>query len=344
MSMNAIKGASPINNMYALSISNTIIKSLLSDLNIKACTLGSTGKKKDDEYSGDIDIAIEMEMTDENIQKIKDFLEKRFKNNLTSEPQYYIMKGLNILSFAYHYQYGMFLTDQIAQVDLMFCDNIEFTKFVFHAPNYRKNESAFKGMYRTNLLVKIIDNIPIKITETDQKYHPVIRFVKNGVLIEDDDPILNETFQDDSLSYVMTDFWKYSFSFTRGIKLTHKSRISQKTGKLLKNFSTVAEDDELITKDKNEIIKMALGDKGTEKDLNSFESVISYLFSDKFPYPEKVSVIINDFLLDPRHEEKKPELIKYIINVLMDKFSDADKEKLVNQMLSIYSYSRITPK
>ena len=123
MSMNAIKGAQPINNMYAVSISNMIITALDRSLSIKSATLGSTGKKPDDGYSGDIDIAVEMEMNDENIGKLKDFLLKTYSSYLGDEPQFREMKGLNILSVGFHYEYGIMRVPMVVQIDFMFTDN-----------------------------------------------------------------------------------------------------------------------------------------------------------------------------------------------------------------------------
>ena len=59
MSRQAIKTSLPVRNDYAVKISDIIISNLKDKLGIRCCTLGSTGKKPDNEYSGDIDICIE---------------------------------------------------------------------------------------------------------------------------------------------------------------------------------------------------------------------------------------------------------------------------------------------
>ena len=296
MSMNAIKSAQPIDNLYAVSISNLVTKQLEEKLNVKCSTLGSTGKKPDSALSGDIDIGIEMEMTPENVEKLKDFLMKYFKLNMTDTPEFRELPGLNILSVAFHYEYGILREPMIVQIDFMFTDNLEFTKFVFHSPNFRKNESKFKGLYRTNLLTHIIDTIK-------REKEPLYDFEGN-----------------------CTDYWKYTLSFCKGLKLTHKSYISPKTGKRLKNPYTVKEDDVIISKDPEEIIKYMFGDKVKVKDFNSFESIINLLLSDRFKYKVDVRDIILEFINDPRHEEKREELVKYITSALMKTLSSEAKD------------------
>ena len=84
-------------------------------VNFNACTLGSTGKKKDDEYSGDIDIAVELEFSDNNINAIENCI----RNNICpafsdNKPQIKVSSGLHIISF------GVKWVSDIVQVDLMF--------------------------------------------------------------------------------------------------------------------------------------------------------------------------------------------------------------------------------
>lgn len=308
MSMNAIKGAQPINNMYAVSISNMIMSSLTNSLNIKSATLGSTGKKPDEAYSGDIDIAIEMEMTDENVNRLKNFLLTSYKSYLGDEPQFREMKGLNILSVGFHYEFGIMRIPMVVQIDFMFTDNLEYTKFIYHSPDFRKKESKFKGLYRTNLLMHIVDLIPV---------------ADEPVYLEDE----------------LVEYWKYTLSFEKGLKLTHKTFISPKTGKRLKNPITVKEDDQLITKDVNKVIDTLFGPKATIKDFNSFESIIKFMFSDRFMNVGIIPNVISNFINDPRHEEKQVEIVKYILDILLKKTTDADKKFLVVYMSQKYIYN-----
>lgn len=298
MSRQAIKNSLPIVTPYAINIANIILNKLKENLQIQACTLGSLGKKLDYEESGDIDIAINYEFTKENCDKIIDFINLNFSKYRT--PEIYISSGFKIISFGYYYlNYDTYNIDnttpvdnkedliQIAQVDLMFSNNLEYTQFMYHSPNYRNLESEFKGLYRTNLLTYIAGRKP-----TDKKD----MYDDNGNL---------------------TDYWKYTLTYDKGLVLTHKS-YKGKRG-LLKNPHTVKEDTVFITDDIHEIVKLILGEEGTVADTNSFESLIKYIFSDKYVYKDKVNDIISDFINDSRHNTND-DVLNYILNIYKEKF------------------------
>ena len=297
MSRQAIKNSLPILTPYAINISSIILHKLNNDLNIEACTLGSLGKKLDYEESGDIDIAINYDFTKENCDKIIEFIKTNF--NDYGEPEIYISSGFKIISFGYYYKNYDIINNfgddninkqqliQIAQVDLMFSNNLEYTQFMYHSPNYRNLESEFKGLYRTNLLTYIAGRKPTN----------------------------KEDIYDDKGN--LTDYWKYTLTYDKGLVLTHKS-YKGKRG-LLKNPHTVKEDTVFITDDIHEIVKLILGEEGTVADTNSFESLIKYIFSDKYVYKDKVNDIISDFINDSRHNTNI-DVLNYILNIYKEKF------------------------
>ena len=305
MSQHAIKGSNKVRNDDAILISNRIINLLKDKLNINSCVLGSTGKKKSNQYSGDIDIAIEYELTDEHINNIENVI----KNNLTIDSEHVIPitlnLGLKILSFGYYHTPNLFNEYDLVQVDLMFSNDLEYSKFMYHSPNYIKNESDFKGLYRTNLLCQIASYIPTGIPEIKDENDNV------------------------------TDFWKYTLTYDRGLKLTHKT-YKGKT-KLLKNPVTVKEDDKIISTDINEIIKIILGDNATIEDTNSFETLINYIFSDKFKHSNILHNIYFDYIKDSRHVDNKQKLNEYILKVLIDSFKDKNfiYEQLIEMILTL---------
>ena len=297
MSRQAIKNSLPILTPYAINISSIILHKLNNDLNIEACTLGSLGKKLDYEESGDIDIAINYDFTKENCDKIIEFIKTNF--NDYGEPEIYISSGFKIISFGYYYKNYDIINNfgddninkqqliQIAQVDLMFSNNLEYTQFMYHSPNYRNLESEFKGLYRTNLLTYIAGRKPTN----------------------------KEDIYDDKGN--LTDYWKYTLTYDKGLVLTHKS-YKGKRG-VLKNPHTVKEDTVFITDDIHEIVKLILGEEGTVADTNSFESLIKYIFSDKYVYKDKVNDIISDFINDSRHNTNI-DVLNYILNIYKEKF------------------------
>jgi hypothetical protein len=294
MSRQAIKNSLPIKTPYAVNISNIIINKLKEELNIQSCTLGSLGKKFDYEESGDIDIAINYEFTKENSDIIIKFILDNFSKYNT--PEIYISPGFKIISFGYYYMnYDSYTSEssddedgvlQIAQIDLMFSNNLEYTQFMYHSPNYKNFESEFKGLYRTNLLTFIAGRKPV-----DKK--PI--YDENGNL---------------------TDYWKYTLTYDKGLMFTHKSYKGKKG--LLKNPYTVKEDTEFITNDIHEIVKLILGEKATIADTNSFESLIKFIFSDNYIYKNKLKDIISDFIEDNRHNNE--DVLMFIFNMYKEKF------------------------
>lgn len=277
MSKNAIKGSESIYGCDAEFYSKHIIDSLHNKLNINATCLGSTGKKKDTDMSGDIDIAIEMEFTKENIEKVKAYLKEEYGDDV----QIYVSNGFKIVSFGLKYMTfckGLMGAEMYAQVDLMFSSDLEYSKFMYHSPNYKNNESNFKGLYRTNLLTYIAGRTP------------------HGI---------EDVYNDDG---ELMDYWKYTLTYDKGLVFTHKT-YRGKT-KRLKNPVTVKEDTRLISKDPKTIIKLILGNKATLDTVNSFESLITYLFSDDYPYKKYRAEIMNDYL----HDERQLPMIKEVIN------------------------------
>ena len=289
MSKNAIKGSESIYGCDAEFYSKHIIDSLHNKLNINATCLGSTGKKKDTDMSGDIDIAIEMEFTTENVERIKSYLEDEYGKDV----QIYISYGFKIVSFGL--KYNTLVKDETekekyAQVDLMFSNDLAYSKFMYHSPNYKNNESKFKGLYRTNLLIFIAGRTPHGVKDV---------YDEEGNLM---------------------DFWKYSLTYDRGLVLTHKTHRGKK--KRLKNPVTVKEDTELILKDPEKIVKFILGPDATIADTNSFESLSEYMFSDKYPNKDIIPDILNDYFSDERQHPMINEIMTHFIKIIK---SDADK-------------------
>lgn len=304
MSQNAIKGSVNIRSDYAEKISDKIISDFKKYLNIDSCTLGSTGKKKYMDYSGDIDIAILQEFNKTNINKIKEYICKQYGDDTL----FYIAHGFKILSFGYKYkEQDLFAEYKIAQVDLMFTDNLEFSSFIFHSPNYKNNESEFKGLYRTNLLAICASYIPVDTDEYETEYE----YNYNEVDLDEYDIIVNNR---------ITKFWKYSLSYTDGLRLVHKNCVGKT--KYLATPQTIKEDTVLISKEPNEIVKFILGDKATLSDVNSFETLIKFILSDDYIYKDNIDVknnILTEFFNDKRHQSKIKDIYEYIVNNVFKK-------------------------
>jgi len=318
MSGMAIKGSQPIKGKDAEYIASHVIKKLNSSckdkdgniVHFNTCTLGSTGKKNPDDYSGDIDIAVELEFNDDNINMISDCIKNYICDTNIYDTQIKVSSGFHLISFGLEYSLNN-EPYKLVQVDLMFSNDLKYTKFMYHSPNFKNGESNFKGLYRTNLLIALAGRVETCVDDIVQE---VNHYGEQQVL----------------------DYWKYTLTYDKGLFLRHKTYRGKRG--LLKNPVTVKEDDQLITKDINKIIKFVLGDNATEKDTNSFESLINFIFSDKYKYNNKVIYnALSDFLNDKRHEDKFLDIIAYINKVIMSKhnstYNSEYKSHLINELL-----------
>lgn len=285
----AIKNAMPIRGDFAGLIGNAIVSKISKGLNINCSVLGSTGKKSAQQLSGDIDIAIELLWNTDNIKKLDTFIKESYGNLETN-----ILSGLKIYSIGFTYNEGDNV--KIVQVDFMFVNDIEYAKFIYHSPNYIKNESKYKGLFRTNLLAIIASNTPL-----DSKTYPVEYFENTDIV---------------------KDKWKYSLNYTDGLKIVHKSYIGKK-GKPVKNPVTIKEDDIFISNNRDKIIHILFGNKATSDDINSFETIINFICSPKYKYRSSnlLQNIFKDFFEDVRHTKYPDvleELKEYIKNILKE--------------------------
>lgn len=249
---NAIDGASPIRGDLALGIANDVAKQLVRVFKCNAAPLGSTGKKGANMTSGDVDIAIDIPW--ERHKEVEEFIEKLY------DCQTYVSTGFRILSLGYPYEVdGVPL---IAQVDLMFVRDVEYSKFVFHSPNYIENESMFKGAHRNILLRNIVSAVPLSyiIKDADKRFRDEY-FIANDY--------------DGSLDGKPKTFWKLSFDQEKGLQIIHKTNVGKK--KSLAHSQTIKEDTIFITDNLNKIVKIILGDSARIEDCSSVESLWSFV-------------------------------------------------------------------
>lgn len=95
--------------------------------------IGSVGKKKDNDFNGDIDIAILCH----DIEELKWMIKKVFYD-LDS----YTIESYYIISIKYPYEYNG--ETKYVQCDFMIMWNPEYTAFRYYCPDYRKDESKYK--------------------------------------------------------------------------------------------------------------------------------------------------------------------------------------------------------
>ena len=158
----ALKKTSPITQVEARKVLPEIIKQVssalgLSKTNVKQ--LGSAGKKpKDDDESGDIDLAVKAEVAD---------IEKALPSLAFDGSTYRIMKGINVYSFAYD------LGGKTVQVDLMPVSNVRYAEWASQA-NELDLKDGLKGSHRNELYFAIAKHIDPKIIKRDVDGSPMI--------------------------------------------------------------------------------------------------------------------------------------------------------------------------
>lgn len=277
-SMGAFDGLSPIPAEYQRPTFDVIEKDFLKKvLKLKPdeyTTLGSTFKKRPGETSGDIDIAVnglrigsEFKLKfNEIVDKVYELLQKTFPNlevNLT--------KGLGVTNIKFpQYNEKGEKTNDFVQIDFMVVDDIPMANFIYHSPDFTKDESRYKGLYRSHLIFDIVKNIDF---DGETEYY------------EDE---FGGKFKG-----MLKSFRKYTLTAHKGL-VTQLKSFDGKRGRR-KNASIIKGMDKFITKNIDDIAKFVLGPDATPMDLTSFESIYNWMQTDKFPHRHKFDQIIKDY-------------------------------------------------
>ena len=268
-----------------LSFVFTELKNVFDKYNIEIIPLGSYLKKNDNELYSDLDIAVNYDF--DKRDNIKNILRDNFDLSILQGHENY---SLNVMNIGFRISENNYL-----QVDFMFTDNLEYSSFVYHSPNFSKNESKYKGMYASILLQSIIRNIPLK------RDH----FEEDGSLKE----------------------WSYySLSQKDGLLIKTKTFIGKK-GFRIKSPRVI--DERFISKSPKEILELIFGTYDSINYIYTFESLLDYVSSNRFNVisddfrKEFLERVKNDFLSDWQFEIKTPEeLKKEFANLFNDKINN----------------------
>lgn len=261
----AVEGT-PMTQQQAKATYKDVVKNLLPKLGLQKegtdfSALGSFGKKHEDQTSGDIDIAVSIETiaghlgipVDEVEQAIVDLCEKE---KLT----YKYGKGIHVISLAWLIP-G---TDEsYGQVDLMPSDNMEYTKWMYHSPDFTKAESKYKGLYRNQLIMAIIKHADRKILSKNEK--------------------------DEVMEYE-----RYALRLNSGLAKTTRSHVG-KRGRL-KNPVAIKELEKQITNVPEEIVEFTFGKGVSKKKTMTFEDTYKLFMSKTFPWKEEREKIMESFI------------------------------------------------
>lgn len=272
---NAFNGTHPIPAEYQKPtfdvLLKTFIKPVLGLNKDEYGVLGSTFKKKTGSTSGDIDISVNgLVYGAANKLSFGDVVTEVYNQLTKTFPKYEtnLTKGLGVTNIKFpQYDEKGKITDKFVQIDFMVVDDIKLATFIYHSPDFTKEESKYKGVYRTKLIYDIIQNIDF-----------------------DGEPNIYKKEFGGEYEGLVKDFQKYTLTAHDGLKIQTKSFDGKKGRK--KNASTIKGADKAITKNIDDIAKFVLGPEGKVNDLNSFESIWNWMNSSKFIHKHKLSEII----------------------------------------------------
>ena len=231
--------------------------------------VGSAGKKKAEDTSGDIDICIKKDRMKEVLGSGDGRLDvyndlAKYIEGLGYD-RYIVQPGFSQVSF------GMPINDidDIIQVDFMLVRNLEWSKFTQASPDYTKDESKYKGHVRNVLMMCIV------------KY--CFKRTTKRVTLDDDSVVDGET-------------ENFVIRLTDGLYKTRKNWFGKKGDSMVKTANLMHEYDELITDTPQGLIDLLFND-GTIDDFLSFETLYEAFMSDRFKFPENRERILVGYVM-----------------------------------------------
>ena len=231
--------------------------------------IGSIGKKKSpSDTSGDIDLGIAQEFLaqkfgisqDQSLQFLYDKLSSELPEILGYEPDMKLMKGINVLSIAWPIEGNT--ENGTVQLDLIPISDMDWAKFIFYSPDYRKNESKYKSAHRNWLFQAILSSLK-NVTKRNE----------NGDIV---------------------DFDTYALRLNDGIYKNKKT--FQGATKRLKRPDTVKGQSVFVTRDPQQLLDLMFGSGVKPDDVKTFEDVWSIVTSPNFKYNDRLEEIRQDLI------------------------------------------------
>ena len=233
----------------------------INGLGDDAAILGSAGKKVSGVTSGDIDMALSADKIagelgsslDDVIFKFNDALEGLGLDTAMNVGLKQISIGAPI---------GGSYKNGVGQVDFMLSRDLKWSEFMYHSPDFTKDESKYKGAYRNILLMSIIG----------KSFYEITKETEDGETAE---------------------YEAYVIRLNKGIFKVRKS-FEGKRG-LLKNAKLLKEFDKEITNAPDDITDILFDNNVKAKDIMTYEKLKALLESASFKFTDKVSDILKEF-------------------------------------------------
>ena len=226
-----------------------------------AAILGSAGKKLPGVTSGDIDMALSADKIAGNLgASLSDVI---FKLNEALESlglDTAMNVGLKQISIGApidgDYKNGT------GQVDFMLSRDLKWSTFMYHSPDFTKDESKYKGAYRNILLMSIIG----------KSFYEITKQTEGGETAE---------------------YEAYVIRLNKGVFKVRKSFEGKKG--LIKNAKLLKEFDKEITNAPDDITDILFDNDVKAKDIMTYENLKALLESASFKFTDKVSDILEEF-------------------------------------------------
>jgi hypothetical protein len=262
---NAVEDARPITQAEVDATYKYVIDKVYPLLGLSedfARPIGSFKKKSPEQTSGDIDIAVLAErIAGQNglaMDEVLTFMEATLKG-AGYEPT--SNKGLQQCSIGVPVEGKA--SNGIAQIDLMLTDNLEFSTFMYHSPDFTKAESKYKGLYRNILLMMIIGNSKREVTKLTDKGE-------------------------------VQDYKAYVLRLNQGVVSVAKTFMGKK-GSIVKTATLLHDQDKFITNTPEIIAELAFGPNVPISEIMTFEDIWRHTTSPDFVHKDKLDSILNDF-------------------------------------------------
>ena len=263
---NSIEDAKPFTQAQVDSTVKWIEKNVFPQIGLNgigddAAVIGSAGKKLPEATSGDIDIAV-------SADKIAGALGTSLGNAL-----FELDKKLKSLGYSTKLAVGFTQVsfgapiegdykNGVGQVDLMLTHDLEWSKFIYHSPDFRIAESMYKGAYRNILLMAIMG----------KSYYEVLKSTDKGETEE---------------------YKAYVVQLNNGIVEVRKTFMGVKG--IRKTATKLKEYDTLITKQPSDVVNLLFNGGHKPDELTTYEKLKSLFDSNDFKFPNKRNEILEEF-------------------------------------------------
>jgi len=265
---NAIEESRPLEQYEIDGTYDFVVKKIFSLLGLvdgeSAKPIGSYKKKLPNQTSGDIDIACHVETMAGFAGISVDFVEiLNWMDSTLKKAGFQTVVSFGFKQISIGTPIEGKTKNGIAQVDLMLTEDMEWSTFMYHSPDFTKAESKYKGMYRNVLLTSIISEGTKKTVKKTDK----------GEIEEYEHQVIH---------------------LEKGLASTRKSLMGKK-GLIVKTATILKEFDKFITSTPSEVVKTAFGSEVAPSNVMTFEDIWRHFIDPKFIHKDKFDAILNRF-------------------------------------------------